>query len=128
MPKTLYRPRNLSQTLCPKRYKAYALTNIGVSNAGERAVVVANPALRPHPALQGAFAQAWPSAGGRLARTCRHGFVDQGNDVAAIVCGVSDPLISPVPAVWRVCQNVFVIIWRFRWRTVGMDLLGVARL
>gem|GEM_PF-5074730 len=46
----------------------------------------------------------------------------------SIVCGVSDPLISPVPAVWRGCQNVFVIKRRFRWLTVGMDLLGVARL
>ena len=45
-----------------------------------------------------------------------------------LVCGVSDPLISPVSAVWRVCQNVFVIRWRFRWLTVGMDLLVVARL
>jgi hypothetical protein len=44
------------------------------------------------------------------------------------VCGVPDPLIWPVSAAWGVCQNVFMIRWRFRWRTVGMDLLGVARL
>jgi len=43
-------------------------------------------------------------------------------------CGVPDPLIWPVSAAWRVCQNVFVIKQRFRWRTVGMDLLVVARL
>jgi hypothetical protein len=43
------------------------------------------------------------------------------------VSDVSDPLISPVSAVLRVCQNGFVVGWRFRWWTVGMDLLGVAR-
>lgn len=51
---------------------------------GKGATIIADFALRPRPALQGACVQAKLGTGGSLARAGRPGLADQSNDVAAI--------------------------------------------
>lgn len=56
----------------------------GLGTLGEGAAIVADCTQRPRPALQGACVQADFGTGGGPTRACRHGPVDQGNNLLAI--------------------------------------------